>query len=418
MPPAKRRISRRAFLTSAALAAPAAWALRPSGMARAASLGGGAASQALGLRWYDITDQAVTTAGFAEPVTQSRAWAVSWLAAARAIRHGDDPAFNAAALIQALHDTLVALVPGQQSTLDAALASSLEAVPDGPRKRHGVAAGTAAAAAVLTDRAGDGLDTASVDIPFTPPSAAPGAFQLTPPLTRAAIRAGQGSARPFLLASNDQFDPGPAPALNSTAYLTDLAEVRALGAAASPRSAAQTDVALFWYPSVNFAYIPLIRQVLAAAPHRLPWQARLIAAFHVITTDAQISVYNAKYKYLFWRPYTAITTGAAGQDPAWTSLSVAPQHPEYPSGHGGQAGASQAVLRAFLGPRSPVTISLTSPNQPGSARSYADWATITDEIVDARVWEGVHYRHSDRTGVSQGAAVAAYGLRNLASLGI
>ena len=75
-------------------------------------------------------------------------------------------------------------------------------------------------------------------------------------------------------------------------------------------------------------------------------------------------------------------------------------------------------LQAFLGPRSPVAISLTSPNDPGSARSYADWATITREIIDARVWEGVHYRHSDLAGVSQGAAVAAHGLRNLASLGI
>jgi hypothetical protein len=256
-------------------------------MARAASLSGNAASQTLGLRWYDITDQAVAAAGFAEPVTQSRAWAVSWLAAARAVRHSDDPAFNAAALIQALHDTLGALVPGQQAALDAALASSLDAVPDGPSKRNGVAAGATSAVAVLADRAGDGLDTASVDIPFTPPPAAPGVFQLTPPLTRATIRAGQGSARPFLLASNDQFDPGPPPALDSAAYLADLAEVRAFGAAASPRSAAQTDVALFWYPPVNFAYIPLIRQVLAAAPYRLPWQARLIAAFHVITTDAQ-----------------------------------------------------------------------------------------------------------------------------------
>jgi hypothetical protein len=72
--------------------------------------------------------------------------------------------------------------------------------------------------------------------------------------------------------------------------------------------------------------------------------ARFVAAFDVITTDAQISIYNAKYKYLFWRPYTAITTGDYLQDPTWTSFLAAPQHPEYPSGHGGQIGSQQGVL--------------------------------------------------------------------------
>jgi hypothetical protein len=417
-PLTSRDISRRGFLAAAALTAPAAWVLASGGVAKAASIGGDAASQALGLSWYDITSQTVSAAAFAEPVTASRTWAVSWLAAARAVRPGGDPGFNAAAFPQALHDTLIELVPGQQAALDAALASSLAAVPDGPLKSHGIAAGASAATAVLLDRAGDGLDTASVDIAYTPPPPAPGIFQLTPPLTRAAVRAGQGNAKPFLLVRNDQFDPGPPPSLDSAAYLTDLAEIQATGGTTSPRTAAQTDVALFWYPSVNFAYIPLIRQVLAAAPHQLSWQARFVAAFHVITTDAQISIYNAKYKYLFWRPYTAITTGAVNQDPAWTSLLAAPQHPEYPSGHGGQAGASQAILEAFLGPQAPVTISLTSSNDPGSTRTYTDWATITQEIIDARVWEGVHYRHSDATAASQGAAVAAYGLRNLGSLGI
>ena len=74
----------------------------------------------------------------------------------------------------------------------------------------------------------------------------------------------------------------------------------------------------------------------------------------MITTDAQISILNAKYKYLFWRPYTAITTGGYLQDPTWTSFWAAPQHPEYPSGHGGQIGSQQGVLHAFLGPRPPA----------------------------------------------------------------
>ena len=126
-----------------------------------------------------------------------------------------------------------------------------------------------------------------------------------------------------------------------------------IGATNSPRTAEQTEVANFWYPALNFAYVQITRAVLASTSYPLSWQVRFVAAFNVITTDAQISIYNAKYKYLFWRPYTAITTGDYLQDPTWTSFWAAPQHPEYPSGHGGQIGSQQGVLDALLGPRAP-----------------------------------------------------------------
>src|SRR5207302_9849065 len=104
------------------------------------------------------------------------------------------------------------------------------------------------AATVLAEHQGDGTDTASVDIPYTPPPPGPGIWQPTPPTDGPAVRAGQGNARPFLLASDDQFDPGPPPSLSSPAYLGALAEVDAYGSATSTvRTAAQTDAALFWY---------------------------------------------------------------------------------------------------------------------------------------------------------------------------
>ena len=253
-----------------------------------------------------------------------------------------------AAFAQALHDTLAAQVPSQQASLDAGLAATLASVPDGRARKSGIAAGAHEASVILAERAGDGLDTASVDIPWAPPPPAAGVFRLTPPVSRAAIRAGEGNARPFLLKRNDQFDPGPPLRLGSPA-------------------------------SLNFAYVQITRAVLADTSYPLSWQVRFVAAFNVITTDAQISIYNAKYKYLFWRPYTAITTGEYLQDPAWTSFWAAPQHPEYPSGHGGQAGSQQAVLDAFLGRRAPAPISLASPDAPGVTRTYTDWKTITDE---------------------------------------
>jgi hypothetical protein len=291
-------------------------------------------------------------------------------------------------------------------------------VPDGPAKRRGIAAGAHQASVILAERAGDGLGTESVDIPWTPPPAAPGVFQLTPPLNRPAIRAGEGNARPFLLERNDQFDPGPPLRLDSPKYRRALAEVKFIGAPGSPRTAEQTEVANFWYPAVNVAYVQITRAILADTSFPLPWQARFVAAFNVITTDAQIATYNAKYKYLFWRPYTAITTGSYLQDPTWTSFWAAPQHPEYPSGHGGQIGSLQGVLDAFVGRRARAPIPLTSPDAPGVTRTYSDWSIITDDIINARVWEGVHLRTSDVTGVELGLRVARWELGRLRRLGI
>jgi hypothetical protein len=371
------------------------------------------------LQWYDITDQTVTAAAFPEPVTQSRTWSVSWLAAARALRHHHDPAYRIAAFAQALHDTLAAQVPSQQAQLDADLASTLAGVPNGPAKSDGIAAGKQQAADVLAERQGDGLDTASVDIPFTPPPPAAGVWQPTPPAFAPALRAGEGNARPFLLAADDQFDPGPPPSLDSPTYLTALAEVRAYGSATSAiRSPQQTDVALFWEPAINIQYVQVLRAVLADTHRSLGWQARFVAAFNVITTDTQISIYNTKFKYLFWRPVTAIETGSIDPDPSWTPLFTTPRYPDWLSGHGGVAGAAQAVLTAFLGRFAPAPISVTSPTDPGSTHVYRSWSQITREAIDARVWEGIHFRFSDVVGAQVGGEVARYDLRRLRTIGL
>jgi hypothetical protein len=371
------------------------------------------------LRWYDITSQTVAAAAYPEPVTQSRAWTVSWLAAARALSHRRDPSYAVAAFAQALHDTLAAQIPTQQAELDADLATTLAGVPDGPAKTGGIAAGAQQAADVLAQRQADGLDTAAVDTPFSAPLAGPGVWQPTPPAFATAVRAGEGNARPFLLASNDQFDPGPPPSLNSRTYLNDLAEVRAYGSAKSTvRTVQQTDIALFWEPAINIQYVQLLRATLADSSRPLAWQARFVAAFNAITTDAQIAVYNAKFKYLFWRPVTAIRTGSVHADPTWTPLFTTPRHPDWPSGHGGVAGAAEQVLNAFLGPLAPAPISITSPTDPGSTHTYESWLEITREVIDARVWEGVHFRASDVAGARVGIDVARYDLQHLHELGI
>jgi hypothetical protein len=375
--------------------------------------------QALALQWFDLTQQTVASAGFPEPVTQSRTWAVAWLGASRAVHDGFGSSFQEAAFVTALHDTLVAQVPAQQPQLDAALASSLGEIPDGWAKTLGSAAGRYEAQRVLAERAGDGLDTASVDIPYTPPPAAPGVWQPTPPTFGPAVRAGQKDGRSFLLASNSQFRPGPPPALNSPQFLSALAEVRAYGQdTSSVRTPAQTDTANFIYQDSYALFGQALRAVLADTDHSLLWDAQAVATFHVVTVDAQIAIFDAKYHYVFWRPVTAIRTGSVDPDPTWTPLWATPRHPEYPSGHAGYAGAAEGVLTALTGPFTPAPIAVTSTTAPGSVHTYTRWSQITQETIDGRVWEGVHYRFSDETAAKVGKQVAAWDLPRLYRLGL
>jgi hypothetical protein len=373
----------------------------------------------IGLSWFDTTQQTVAAAAYPEAVTGSDTWSIGWIAAARAVDGSTDPDFATAAFAQALHDTLVSRVPSQASQLDAKLAATLATVPNGPSKDAGIAVGKTQAAAVLAQRQNDGLDTASVDVPWTPPSTDPGVWQPTPPAFGGATRAGQGDGTPYLLASQDQFDPGPPPSLSSKLYRRDLAEVRAYGAADSTvRTPEQTEIAQFWFPGLGVHFNQVLRAVLDDTDHSLAWQARFVAAFNAVTTDAQIAVYNAKYEYAFWRPVTAIRNDAIDPDPSWTPLDVTPTYPEWVSGHGGYVAAAQAVLADFVGPHAPAPITLTSPSAPGVTRTYDDWATITREVIDARVWEGVHYRFSDEAGARLGKQVAKWDLGRLDELGI
>jgi hypothetical protein len=373
------------------------------------------------LQWYDITNNTVNDADFPQPVTVSNAWDISWLAAAHAVAGSRDPNYQTAALVQALHDTLVWLVPGDTSALDADLAATLATIPNGAAKSNGIAAGQQQATAEIAARQSDGLDTTSVDSPFTPPPPAPGVWQPTPPAYGPAVRAGEGNATTFLLTANNQFDPGPPPSLTSRTYLQSLNETESYGAVNSTvRTPQETDVALFWEPAINIQYEQIVRAIIADTNRSLTWDTRFVAAFQVVTTDAQISIYNAKYKYVFWRPVTAIRDGSPGvsADPTWTPLFTTPSYPEYPSGHGGYAGAAQQVLTAFVGPFAPAPISVTSPTDPGSTHVYTNWAQITQEVINARVWEGIHFRFSDDTGARVGAEVADYDLPRLSSLGL
>jgi hypothetical protein len=368
------------------------------------------------LQWYDLTVQSVAAAALPEQVSQERIWAVAWLAAARATHSGGKSQYDDAAFATALHDTLVSLVPAKTTELDAQLAASLAAIPEGRQKERGIAAGRDEAQRVLAERAGDGLDTASVDRGWTAPAPAPGVYQ---PTGGTVVRAGLADAKPFLLRPKVSFDPGPPPSLTSARYLDALAEVHSLGGATSTtRTSTQTDVARFWAQSSLVTYVQVLRQVLASTDRSLAAQARLVAGFHVIEIDQQIAVHAAKFRYLFWRPVTAIQTGSVDRDTGWTPLIASPRHPEYPSGHAAFGGTAEVVLGSLVSRRPTDPVSASSATAEGAVHSWTSWAAITNETIDARVWEGVHFRFSDEVGAQVGRDVAAYELKHLDELGL
>ncbi len=365
------------------------------------------------LEWYDVTADTITAAGAPTQVTNNRTWAIGWLAATRALLRspaGSTP-YKAAALAGAVHETLVTLVPARNNELDQSLATTLARIPDGADETAGVAAGRQQAKEVLASRANDGLDPASVNAPFTPPSKEPGVWQPTPPTYSPATQYGNQSAKPFLLQSASQFRPGPPPALGSPKYNRDLAEVRADGALNSTRrTQAQTDTATFWLGSSYVLYTAPLRVALAETAGRpLVDRAKLVALFHVASVDTQIATSDTKYAYQRWRPVTAIR---ATTDPNWTPLHTTPAHPDYPSGHNTYSGSAEQVLTTLVGARTAKPYTIGSPTAPGVTRTYSDWHQLTLENVDARVWSGIHTRTADTVGVILGRQVAAYDLSN------
>jgi hypothetical protein len=373
--------------------------------------GSGSADKSVLSTWYEQTDEAVAAQGPPADPVAARTWALAWWAADRAIAGRKDGPFVDAAVASAVHDVLLALVPKRKRALDEALAGGAD--------KAGSASGRKAAAEVLAERARDGLDSQGAERPFAVPPSAPGVWRPTPPDFEGARQAGVPYATPFLLRSADQFRPGPPPGPGTPVYRRDLAEVRELGRAkGSTRTPEQTAVALFWAGSELDVQVRLVRQAMQAARLSTAEGARLLSAFHRITADAEIAVFDAKYTYLSWRPITALRVDGDG-DPStprirdWNPLIPTPGHPEYPSAHTVYAAAAAAVLAHFLGPAPARPLVFADATSKGTRRSYTTWQQAVDENEDARVWAGIHFRNSDEVGSQLGRSVAAYDLSHM-----
>jgi hypothetical protein len=368
--------------------------------------------------------QATVTAAPTTPFYQARWGAIVQLAvfeAVNTIKEDYEPylgiidappgASAEAAAVAAAHRTLVTLRPGSAATLDALRAASLAAIPNGPAKDAGIQVGEDAATAMLLLRAADGWNAV---VPYTP-GTGPGVWQPTPPALAPAAFTQWAGVTPFGLANGSQFRLPPPPALDSDEYADAYNEVKLVGRFDSPfRPQDRTNVALFYAATTPVqAFNSAARQVSAAQGKTLSENARIFALLGMAIADASIAVFDTKYHYNFWRPVTAIRAGDldgnddTDADPDWLPLIATPAFPGYPSAHGTLSGAARAVLERAFGKRR-VAITLTNPGLPAIVLRYTAWSQITDDISDARVYGGIHFRFDQEAGAYQGRQVGKY----------
>jgi hypothetical protein len=316
-----------------------------------------------------------------------------------------------AAAIAAAHRTLVALHPGSAQELDALRATSLAAIPDGQAKNDGVTIGESAANAILALRADDGANKV---VPYTP-GTKPGDWQPTPPGFGPAFGTGIGEVDTFAIKNGRQFRLSPPPPLHSDKYARDFNEVKKIGDLNSTsRSQGRTDVARFYGVTEPIPiYNPAARQVSQAQGKSLSENARIFALVNIAIFDAAVAVFETKYFYNFWRPVTAIRGGDKDRnrktdpDPNWMPLVETLPFPSYPSGHGGFGNAARYVLEQVFG-EDGHSITLSNPLLPGIVLRYTSWKQITDDIDEARIDGGVHFRFEQEEAARLGRRVGAY----------
>ena len=327
--------------------------------------------------------------------------------------HAPRGASAQAAAVAAAHEVLVTYVPSAQATLNADYTASLAQIPDGRAKTQGIAFGTRAANHLIRQRAHDGRNA---NIQFTQPPA-PGVWRPTPPLFLPMSAPWLGFVTPLLVHSATQFGPPhPPPALTSARYTTDFNEVKALGSVNSTeRTAAQTSTALFFSGSALVQYNAALRDQVSVRHLDIVDAARMFAAINMSVADAEITVWHAKYVDGFWRPITAInladTDGNPNTvaDPNWVPLIATPNYPEYPSGYNAYNSTLTHGVENLFHTRH-VQLTLISTAVPGVQRFYDSGSSLLQDVVDARVWLGIHFRTADTTSREIGRQLAAWTL--------
>jgi hypothetical protein len=324
---------------------------------------------------------------------------------------------RSAAVAAAAHGVLVGMYPSQAETLDPVYHTYL--ADHGLTGDDGIEVGEQAAAEILPLRrtnpnplppafnggteAGDWRPTPSflgnppVPTPFLP-MAVPW----------------MGGFDPFTLTSPTRFRPAPPPALTSDRYTRDFNEVKAFGSLTSTaRSAEQTDLAYFYSGNIPAQWNAAVRGIAARYLRKTGDQARLLALANMATADALISSWDSKLHYNFWRPVTAIPKAAEDGNPkteadaSWQPLINTPNYPDYTSGANNVAGAMTRTLQLFFeSDRVTFDVSTTVSQAVRKTRTYRRFSDAADDMVEARMLLGIHYRFADIEGRRQGQRVA------------
>ena len=326
---------------------------------------------------------------------------------------------RSAAAAAAAHDVLVGMYPAQAVTLDSVYATYL--ADKGLTGDPGLAVGQQAAAELLPLRRAN-------PNPLPPPfvgSNDVGVWRPTPsflgnppvpaPFSPMAVP-WMGTFDPFTLTSARRFRPEPQPALTSRRYTRDYNEVKALGSLTSTaRTAEQTDLAYFYSGNIPAQWNSALRGVATRYLRRTGDAARLFALANMATADALISSWDSKTHYVFWRPVTAIVEADHDDNPqtiadaSWQPLINTPNYPDYTSGANNVTGAATRALALYFG-TDEMTFIVTTTNAAAiqQTRTYNRFSDAAEDVVTARVFEGIHFRFADAEARKQGRHVAQW----------
>jgi membrane-associated phospholipid phosphatase len=319
-----------------------------------------------------------------------------------------------AAAIEAAYRVLSTYFPHSAPTLDPARSSSLASIPDGQAKIDGIATGDAAANALIALRANDGSSPAQFKTPGPP---VPGEWQATVscPMENgiaSGIAFQWQNITPFGIRSAKEFLLEPPPALASNKYAKAYNEVMTVGSLDSTeRPPDRSDVATYYAAtSPTQAFNQAAVQVAQEQRRSLSENARALALINIAISDSLVASFLNKYHYNFWRPETAIRAGDTDgnrktePDPNYVPFIVTPCFPSYPSNHGSASNAAAAVMRRLYG-EAGHSMTLSNPAVPTIVLQYTSFRQITNDISDARVYGGIHFRTDQDAGALLGLAV-------------
>ena len=327
----------------------------------------------------------------------ARIMAMMHLAMYEAIKdaRGDSPEAAAAAAAQVVLD---ATIPNQK--------------PNWTQLRQASAIGEQAGRRCLEMRDKDGVGAPNLYRPVT----APGKYVMTV----LPVSYDWQKVKPWFLSSPSQLRPEPPPALTSAVWARDYNESKDYGGKNnSKRSELQSETARFWSITGIASWNSIVRALASAQPRSLIDNARLFAVVNMAATDAFVAVFDAKYAYQFWRPVTAIRNGdidgndATEIDPAWIPFIDTPMHPEYPCAHCISASAVATVLESEFGDGDVAPITATSTAVPGVTHRWTRIRDYVDEVSNARVWGGMHYRNSTEVGRRMGREIGLLAVKSV-----